>query len=117
MKHEESKLQIQCVNWFRLAHPKKLIYAIPNGGKRSYKSGNRMSAEGLTVGVPDLHIPIPNESFASLYIEMKSPKGRTRPDQKEMHTKLKELGNCVCICRSLNEFMDIVNNYLVPLKQ
>jgi len=111
MKHEESKLQIQCVNWFRLAHPKKLIYAIPNGGKRGVITASIMKAEGTVKGLPDLHIPIPNRYYASLYIEMKSPKGKIQQSQEQIATRLWAYGNKVIICRSLDEFMNEVNTY------
>jgi hypothetical protein len=111
MKHEESKLQIQCVKWFRLAHPKKLIYAIPNGGKRGVITASIMKAEGVTAGVPDLHIPMDSKGYHSLYIELKTAKGVLSPKQKEIGLRLMDYGNCVITCRSLKDFQLAVTSY------
>jgi len=113
MKHEESKLQIQCVNWFQYQYkpPKYFIYAIPNAGKRGGRLGGIMKAEGLTAGVCDLHIPISRNGYSSLYIEMKLPDEDLNPNQKKIVPILKNLGNKVVICRSLDEFMHEVNTY------
>jgi rhodanese-related sulfurtransferase len=114
--NQESNLQIACVNWFRLAHPNKLIYAIPNGGQRSAITAMFLKREGVVSGSPDLHIPIPSNGFASLYIEMKTPKGKLSDNQIEMGIKLVEFGNKVVVCRSIEQFIDEVEKYFRPLK-
>jgi len=71
--------QASLVSWFRKAFPGVLIYAIPNGGKRGKREAMKLKAEGVTAGVPDLHIP-----EWGLWLEMKTPKGRLSADQKKM---------------------------------
>ena len=114
--NQESNLQIACVNWFRLAHPNKLIYAIPNGGQRSAITAMYLKREGVVSGCPDLHIPIPSNGFASLYIEMKTEKGHLSQNQITMCEKLRTFGNKVVVCRSLEQFIQEADNYFRPLK-
>jgi len=111
MKNEESRLQAICVKWFRLAHKDKLIYAIPNGGKRGVVTASILKAEGLIAGCPDLHIPIPRGKYASLYIEMKTTKGVVQPHQKAIMYQLAIFGNKVVVCRSVDEFIKEVTEY------
>jgi hypothetical protein len=113
---EESSIQRACIRWFYLSYPKLVIYAIPNGGKRLGFSGKLMVLEGLLKGMPDLHIPIPSNGYASLYIEMKSAKGKLSPEQQEMIPRLREFGNKVVVCRSIEQFIDEVDKYFRPLK-
>jgi len=107
----ESNLQINCVHWFRLAHPTKLIYAIPNGGQRSAITAMFLKREGVVSGVPDLNIPMPCNGFASLYIEMKTAKGQLSANQIAIGQRLRELGNKVVVCRSIEQFIMEVEIY------
>lgn len=109
----EHHLQVECVRWFRFKHSKDgIIYAIPNGGKRDHTTAAEMKAEGVVSGVPDLHIPVPRNGYASLYIEMKNGKeGRLSEHQKEMIDKLRNLGNKVEVARTFDEFKEVVDDY------
>ena len=61
--------QIEVVEWMRKNNV--LNYAIPNGGKRHVKTASDLKKQGVSAGVPDLCIPIPNNDYHGLYIEMK----------------------------------------------
>ena len=109
----EHHLQVECVRLFRLKHHKDgIIYAVPNGGKRTLTEGAIKRYEGMTVGIPDLHIPVPRKGYASLYIEMKNGKtGRLSENQKDMIERLRSYGNKVEVVRTLDEFMAVVDDY------
>jgi len=66
-EHEEQR---EVVKWFRQTHKGVRIFAIPNGGQRSIAAAARLKVEGVSAGVPDLHVPA-----WSLWIEMKRSKG------------------------------------------
>lgn len=89
-EHDE---QVGFVNWFRAKFSGVLIFAVPNGGKRSISAGKKFKAEGVVAGVPDLFIPAWN-----LWVEMKRESGgRLSPDQKEMIAYLERIGHCVIV--------------------
>ena len=89
-EHDE---QVGFVNWFRAKFAGVLIFAVPNGGKRSISAGKKFKAEGVVAGVPDLFIPEWN-----LWVEMKRESGgRLSPDQKEMIAYLERIGHCVIV--------------------
>jgi hypothetical protein len=118
MKHEESKIQQQCVQWFRYSFPKKLIFAIPNGvliggnQLQRIKRWNILKAEGATSGVPDLLICFPSGQYHGLFVEMKTEKGKLSEAQKTIHSQLINSGYCVKICRSLDDFIQTVHKYV-----
>ena len=111
MKYEESNTQLECIYWFDLAYPKKLRYAIPNGGFRNAIEAARMKREGILSGIPDICIPESNKSFNGLYIEMKSKKGKLRPNQIEIMARLQKNGYCVQTCYNFDEFKETVDKY------
>lgn len=108
----EHELQVNCLRWLQFAHPMVLCYAIPNGGYRTQTTARAMRAEGQKPGMPDMHIPIARHGYNSLYIEIKNGKaGRLSEHQKEMHERLRDYGNKVVVCRTLDDFRREVNNY------
>jgi len=76
-----------------------LIFAIPNGGKRSISAGKKFKAEGVVAGVPDLFIPEWN-----LWVEMKRERGgRLSPDQKEIIRYLEDEGYKVIVAKGATD--------------
>ena len=112
MEFKEHQTQCACVQWFRLAYPKFLIYSIPNARKVSKVQGARLVSEGVVSGLPDLHIPIAKKGFHGLYIEMKARKNKPSPNQITIMDKLRNEGYKCAVCWNLDEFMKEVKDYL-----
>lgn len=130
-QHAESRLQESCVTWFRLQYPKLalLLFAVPNGGKRTHRTVVRngkvytyspeamqMRKEGVTAGVADLILLKPSSGYASLCIEMKTTDkaSRQRESQKVWQKAAEGAGNKYVVCRTLEDFMATVKEYLTP---
>jgi len=128
-RHEESRLQESCVTWFRLQYPKLalLLFSVPNGGKRTHRTvvrngkvytyspeATQMRKEGVTAGVADLILLKPSNGYASLCIEMKTTDkaSRQRECQKEWQKAAESAGNKYVVCRTLEDFMAVVKEYL-----
>lgn len=109
---KESKIQIECVKWFRLAYPTTMLFSIPNGGFRTIRNAKIIKAEGVVAGVADLFLAMPNKDFHGLFIEMKTDKGRQQLTQKMFETNVKANGYNYQIVRSFDEFQELVNSYL-----
>lgn len=107
MKHEESRLQILCVKWFRLQYPNAIIFSIPNGGNRNVREAKILKAEGTLAGVADLQVINNGKTF---FIEMKTEKGRQNANQKAFETKVKQHGFDYHICKSFEDFKTLINN-------
>ena len=111
----EDNLQIACVKWFRLQHPKYIITQFPAGNvfsgddiKRK-RTGKRMKDLGYENGTPDLLILHDNGNI--LFIEVKTLTGRQSASQKEFQRKAQELGHNYEVVRSLNEFIMTINKH------
>lgn len=114
MRHNESKIQIDCVTWFRLQYPrlKKLLFSIPNGYQTSASQARIAKAEGLTAGVSDLILLFPSAHHHALCIEMKTKTGRQQPSQKEWQQQVEWAGYKYVVCHSFDEFRQAINDYL-----
>lgn len=86
MKISEHQAQAALVAWAALhetTYPElRLLFAIPNAAKRSFKLAAVMKAEGLKSGVPDLCLPVSRCGYSALFIEMKTEGGKVSDDQQ-----------------------------------
>lgn len=119
MNQEEHNIQSACVRWFNLQWPeyRGLLFAVPNGGARSKATAGKLKAEGVVAGVADLILLVTRiknyePMIHALCIEMKTEKGRQSPEQMEWQRKVEAQGYRYAVCRSLDEFMYKINNYL-----
>jgi hypothetical protein len=87
-------LQVKCGTYPDL----DVLHAIPNAGRRTRGEVGWMLSEGLKSGVPDLHLPVARGGWKSLYIEMKSERGRVSKSQAWWQSRLYQLGHCVVTC-------------------
>lgn len=112
--NEESRIQQACVRWFAYQYPKyhKLLFAVPNGGSRRVVEASIMKAEGVTSGVADLFLSVPNEEYPGFYIEMKTEKGKQSYEQKVFQSQVEKVGYKYLLCRSVETFIREVTEYL-----
>lgn len=112
--HEESRIQQSCVRWFRMQYPRhaRLLFAVPNGGGRSRTEAAIMKGEGVTAGVADMLLLVPSGEWPYLCIEMKTAAGRQSPAQREWQAEVEAVGGRYAVCRSLGDFMSLINDYL-----
>jgi hypothetical protein len=103
---------MQCLRWFWLQYPKHTLFAIPNGGKRSVIEAGIMKAEGVLAGVADCFFMKANNIYNGLFIEIKTPKGKQTDTQKAFELRAKSECYDYKVCRSLDEFMQTINEYL-----
>ena len=126
-RHIESRLQTSCVRWFRLAHREfaVLLNSVPNGLLTSATQARIAVAEGLTKGVADLELNIARGPWHGLKIEMKEEhlavnadgrlerkRGYQSPDQRAWQAAVEAQGYRYAVCRSLDEFRALIEDYL-----
>ena len=110
--------QATLVSWFEDAYPSLRIFAIPNGAtlagtiQQRSKQVNKLKAEGMRTGVPDLFIPAKNAIYAGLFIEMKRSKGGTLSnEQKDWLNFLNEQGYKASVCAGYSDAVSIILDY------
>lgn len=107
---EEHNIQSQCVQWYKLNYTSGIIFSVPNAGKRSIAALNWLKQEGMCIGAPDLVVMQP-VTLKILFIEFKTDKGKQSQAQKEFQKKCDNLDtNLYYVCRSLDEFIDIIES-------
>lgn len=95
-----------------------LMFAVPNAGKRSFKTAAMLLAEGLRAGVPDIMFPVPGCGFNGLAIEFKRPTtpgvrgGRLSDDQVKYINLLTQQNWLVVVLTDAQAAIDTVKNYL-----
>jgi len=98
-EHEE---QVGFINWFRENYPELIIFAVPNGGMRHPRVAEKLKAEGVMAGVPDLCVLLPDAKV--VWVEMKRVKGsRLSSDQKEFIQKAHDYGHTVLVCKGATD--------------
>lgn len=116
----ESKLQCECVAWFRLQYPKmhRLLFSIPNGAFLQGDAKKRamrwaiLKREGANPGTADLFLSVARGDFHGLYIEMKTPSGTQSKEQIAFEREMIEEGYGYAMPRTFEEFQRVVGQYL-----
>lgn len=114
-RNEEHQIQCTCVRWFSYQYPELhgRLFAVPNGGRRDETTAAKLKAEGVVAGVADLILLRRNRDYGALLIEMKTPTGRQSDLQKKWQfTLCSENEYKYVVCRSLDDFINEVNDYL-----
>ena len=112
---EEHRIQVACVNCFRLKWPNhaSALFAVPNGGRRDKATGGKLKAEGALAGVSDLLLLVARGDFHGLCIEMKKPGGKQQPSQRQWQRDMEARGYKYIICHSVDEFNAETDDYLL----
>ena len=91
--------QVRLVSWFRKTYPGVRVFAIPNGGGRSFSQGAVLKAEGVQAGVPDLFVP-----EWLLWLEMKREAGGVvSPVQRDWIQYLEGIGHRVIVGKGFED--------------
>lgn len=110
LEHKEQKALIEWCD--RMGPPESLIFAIPNGGHRHVAVAAKLKAEGVRAGIPDLFLPIPNNYFHGLFIEMKTKTGRPTQAQADRVAQLNKHGYCAVVCYGWDSARARIKDYL-----
>jgi hypothetical protein len=112
----ESQQQAECVEWFRETYPEYslLLYAVPNGGKRSGREAAQFAREGVVSGVPDQVLAVPKNGYHGLYIEQKKKGNKPSPNQLTVMGALTGQGYKCVVVYSTEEFQQVITEYLAP---
>lgn len=109
---EQERVVAWC-GWRQQRHPElKLLYHIPNGGSRNTLEAANLKRQGVKAGVPDLCLPVPQNGFHGLYIEMKWGKNKTTENQDWWLEELRQQGYKTVVCYGADEAIKEIADYL-----
>jgi hypothetical protein len=114
MKHLESRMQVQCVKWFRLQYRQvgDLLIHVPNGGSRDLRTAQRLKAEGVLPGVADLVLFIPNKTHHGLFIELKIKPNKQSTHQKDWEKLVTAMNYHYVVVYSFDDFKLQIESYI-----
>lgn len=90
----------------------RLLYHIPNGGKRNRFEAANLKRQGVKAGVPDICLPVANGGFHGLYIELKAGKNKTTDKQDEWLSDLRQQGYFAEVCVGWENAKNTIIKYL-----
>lgn len=90
----------------------RLMYHIPNGGKRNRFEAANLKRQGVKAGVPDICLPVARGGFHGLYIELKAGKNKTTDKQNEWLSDLMAQGYSAHVCVGWENAKDTITKYL-----
>lgn len=96
----------------RRARGLKLLYHIPNEGKRSVSYGAALRRQGMKRGVPDLCLPVARGRYHGLYIEMKAGRNKPTVDQQWWLEALERQGFRAVWCSGWEQAKEEISEYL-----
>lgn len=113
-RHDEDDIQEE---FFRVVHakfpniPDKLLFSVPNGGRRDKFTGAIMKRTGAKRGVADVILLMPNEKYNCLCLEFKTDIGRQSPEQKDFQMQVEGNGGRYEVVRSAKVAIDAIERY------
>lgn len=90
----------------------RLLYHIPNGGKRDKVTAINLKRQGVKAGVPDLFLPVARGGFFGLYIELKVGSNKPTKLQNEWLCNLNKQGYLAVVCYGWQQAAEILVAYL-----
>lgn len=121
VKHEEADMQAEFFDKvFKLfpTLPRKLLFAVPNGGSRNKTEAANMKRQGVKAGVADVILLIPKKGYASLCLEFKTSTGRQSDEQKEFQRQAEACRSKYVVVRSVRQAIEEIRVYLyAPIKK
>jgi len=114
VSHEEDNIQEAFFNTARMIFPKlnKLLFAVPNGGKRDKKEAARFKRQGVVPGISDIICLVPNKEYHFLCLETKTEKGVLSEDQIKFQKQIGASGGLYLVFRSAAEGIELLTKYL-----
>lgn len=116
MRHLESEQQIALFQWATMMERRfpelGMMFHIPNGGARHIRVAQRLKAEGVKPGVPDIFLPVARKKSHGFFIEMKSAAGVVGHEQNRWLKFLELQGFYTDVCYSWIEAAQKICRYL-----
>lgn len=108
----ETQEQKQLIQWCRTDARFQFLFHIPNEsvGGAGWIIRNRQM--GVKAGVPDLFYPVPLKGYHGMFIEMKTNKGKTSPEQKKWLLALETMGYKCVVAHGWEEAKKALEDYV-----
>ena len=111
----EELMHIVFCKWLSIYYPSVFFMHPKNESKAGWVEQARKKMMGVKSGVSDLLLM--HEGKDCFWLELKTPKGRIQPSQKEFIELQRTLGNKAEFAKTLNECVQYVEEWLETCKE
>ncbi len=108
-RNDEEQLQRSIASYLKIAAPKAMWFAVPNGEHRSKATGGRLKAMGVRAGVPDLCFIVSRWRVA--FMELKVAGGRMSKPQEAFAAYCEENMIPHAVVTSLDQAIEIFKGW------
>jgi len=109
----ERQERMAFMEWVKLnPQIRDYLIAIPNEGKRNIITAMNLKRMGMTAGIPDYFLMIPNQTNHGLWIEFKAGKNKLTHAQEAFFATAKYQGYECTVVYSAKEAIDEIKRYL-----
>lgn len=116
----ELQMQTQIIYWAgtrSITCPElKMLFHVPNEGKRSVITGSMLKKAGLKSGVPDLILPaariMKGQPYHGLFVELKNGHKKPSENQRWWLNRLAQEGYLTAVCESFESAVGLISYYL-----
>lgn len=105
-------MQTEVVSTWLSMHPNSWLFAVPNGGYRSFRQGATLKREGVRPGVTDLILPQTSKEYYCAYLELKMPGGSLSDDQIKFILAMREQGYAAAWAQSVDDAIGFLTAYV-----
>ncbi len=107
----EDRIQQECYMWFWNTYPdlRGLLFAIPNGGKRSSQEARKFKLTGTDSGVSDMLFMYNSNTYC---LELKTEVGYQSKNQKIWEDVIVKQGFPYFVIRSLEQFKGVIEKII-----
>lgn len=109
----EHDLQRQVKRYLDMALPPDAWWTSLDSAGRGPVAGAKMKARGVAKGLPDILVLWRR---STVWLELKSAKGRMTPEQVEFWGHCSHAGHALFVCRSVAEIDTVLANEGIPLR-
>lgn len=113
LRTEEDRICAAACQRFELQYPIefKLLFHIPNGGKRSKAQAGIFKAMGVKPGVSDYFYMQPRGGFHGLWLEVKTSTGDLSRDQRLFLQLARQKGYAAIVTYGLEEMWEVLDHW------
>ena len=107
----EDRIQQDCYMWFWNTYPelRGLLFAVPNGGKRSAQEARKFKLTGTVSGVADMLFMYKSATYC---LELKTEIGYQSKNQLAWQLSVEKQGFKYFVIRDLKTFQQIINRII-----